>query len=105
MLQSPTRKVNMTISLAFLAPDLVKAANRWAAPPQNGSGPPLRPPGRMVSSAPDAWTGRAVTFQSNRVSPETVAACGKPLPTLPARVSVSGNGISRSETEAPKLPP
>ena len=35
---------------------------------RNGSGPPLRPPRRMVSSAPDAWTGRAVTFQSNRAS-------------------------------------
>jgi len=62
------RKVNMTISVAFLAPDLVMAAIDGRLPPRNGSGPPLRPPGRMVSSAPDAWAGRAVTFQSNRAS-------------------------------------
>ena len=62
------RKVNMTISLAFLAPDLVKAAIDGRFPHGMGVAPPLRPSGRMVSSAPDAWAGRAVTFQSNRAS-------------------------------------
>src|ERR1700739_1358840 len=36
------RKVNMTISLAFLAPDLVKGRHRRAAPAWHGSCPPRR---------------------------------------------------------------
>ena len=67
------RKVNMTISLAFLAPDLVKAAIDGRFPHGMGVAPPLRPSGRMVSSAPDAWAGRAVTFQSNRASELSMA--------------------------------
>ena len=36
------RKVNMTISLAFLAPDLVKAAVKGSASPRHGSCSPRR---------------------------------------------------------------
>jgi hypothetical protein len=147
------RKVNMTISLAFLAPDLVKAAIDGRFPHGMGVAPPLRPSGRMVSSAPDAWAGRAVTFQSNRASelsngprPGVVLHCAHEprrhsrhahadasrsgiLPAVksaqcPPGYIVSGgyctpmfrpapglrgppfpgNGISRPETKAPKLP-
>ena len=45
----------------------IARGRRWL-PPRNGNCPPLRPPRRMVSSAPDAWAGCAVTFQSNRAS-------------------------------------
>jgi hypothetical protein len=36
----------------------------------------------MVSSAPDAWAGRAVTFQSNRVTvaPAAIQRCGTGAP-------------------------
>jgi hypothetical protein len=45
-----------------------QGSHRWATSPRNGSGAALRPPGRLVSSAPDAWGGRAVIFQSDRAS-------------------------------------
>jgi hypothetical protein len=48
--------------------------------------PVSRLPGRMVSSTPDAWTARALTFQS---LPETVSL-------------FPGNGIARPETTRPK---
>ena len=59
------RKVNMTISLAFLAPDLVKAAIEGRLPHGMGSGPPRRHARRMVRAAPDAWPSFAVgvTFE------------------------------------------
>jgi hypothetical protein len=54
----------MTISLAFLAPDLVKAAIDGRLP--HGMG--VARLCDLPALAPDAWTGRAVTFQSNRAS-------------------------------------
>jgi hypothetical protein len=60
------RKVNMTISLAFLAPDLVKTAIDGRL--RHGMGVArLGDLPAEWSSAPVAWTGGAVTFQSNRV--------------------------------------
>jgi hypothetical protein len=60
------RKVNMTISLAFLAPDLVKAAIDGRLPHGMGVAR-LCDLSRMVSSAPNAWTGRAVTPSRRQV--------------------------------------
>jgi hypothetical protein len=45
------RKVNMTISLGFLAPTFVKAAIEGRLPRELRAG---RPAGRMVQAAPDA---------------------------------------------------
>jgi hypothetical protein len=47
------RKVNMTISLAFLAPNLVKAALDRSPAARAWSGPPLRLPSRVVASVLD----------------------------------------------------
>lgn len=49
-----TRKVNLTISLAFLSPSLVKAALEGAST-RNWRHPPPRHIGRMVLAAPGAW--------------------------------------------------
>jgi hypothetical protein len=48
------RKVNRTISLAFLAPDLVKAAVEGRLPRGIGVAPSLRLPGRVVASVPES---------------------------------------------------
>ena len=66
------RKVNMTISLAFLAPDLVKAAIEGRLPRGMGVARLVRPARRMVSPAPDARTSCQLAAHSNRVS----ATCG-----------------------------
>src|SRR3954469_12492345 len=47
-------KVNMTVALAFLAPDLVKNAIDRRLPHGTGMALSLRPAGRMVSSTADA---------------------------------------------------
>ena len=54
------RKVNMTISLAFLAPDLRQGRHRRPAPAWDGSRPPRRLASRMVPPAPDARPNCAV---------------------------------------------
>ena len=80
------RKVNMTISLAFLAPDLVKAA--IDGPAWDGSCPPRRLASRMVPPAPDARPCCAVAamFETKalaRPSRHSATICGvllrKPL--------------------------
>ena len=86
------RKVNMTISLAFLAPDLVKAAIDGAAPAWHGSCPPRRLAGRMVPPAPDA---RPCSRSSATFEP-SLCRTGLRFP---------GNGISGAETNAPKHAP
>jgi hypothetical protein len=60
-----TRKINMTISLAFLAPDLVKAAIDGQLPHGMGFAS-RRPVCRVVPPAQDAWPTCAVTFHSPR---------------------------------------
>jgi hypothetical protein len=52
------RKVNMTISLTFLAPDLVKVEGRL--PRGIGVAPSLRLPGRVVASVPDPRPSKSV---------------------------------------------
>ena len=80
------RKVNMTISLAFLAPDLVKAAIEgrlpaaWASP-----GSAICPPNGRASTRCSA-SPRHNRAHSNR--------------SLPRQSPFPGNGISRPETNA-----
>jgi hypothetical protein len=62
------RKVNMTISLAFLAPDLIKAAIEWPAVARHRRCPSHRLACRMVKAARDAWLSVALTQHSNLVS-------------------------------------
>jgi site-specific DNA recombinase len=50
------RKVNMTISLAFLAPDLVKVAVEGRLPHGMGVAPPCRRARGMVSAVSNAGT-------------------------------------------------
>ena len=69
------RKVNMTISLAFLAPDLVKAAIEGRLPHGMGVVPPRRPACRMVPPAPDARASSAIAPHSNRVSADCGLRC------------------------------
>jgi len=84
------RKVNMTISLAFLAPDLVKSGHRGAAASWHGSGPPRRHARRVVSAASDARTSFGVTaFEPS------LCLSRSPFP---------GNGISGPEKNAQKRP-
>ena len=71
------RKVNMTISLAFLAPDLVKAAIEGTTAHGMGVVRLCRSARRMVAPAPDARPYRAVTRHSNRSLPPTVSVAGK----------------------------
>jgi site-specific DNA recombinase len=61
------RKVNMTISLAFLAPDLIKAAIDGRLPHGMGVARLTDLPAEW-SRQPDAWLSVALTQHSNRVS-------------------------------------
>ena len=63
------RKVNMTLSLAFLAPDLVKAAIAGCLPRGVGISPPVRSSGVLV---------RTVSTASHRTAP---AGLAEKLPT------------------------
>jgi hypothetical protein len=70
------RKINKTISLAFLAPDLVKAAIDERL--RYGLGvAPLRPARGMVPSAPDAWSSRVVATTFGPVFIQDRSASGK----------------------------
>src|SRR5436190_9324291 len=67
-----------------------QGGHRWAAPPRNGRGPALRPPPRMVASAPDAgFYCTVATFQT-----------ASPLTT----VSVSGKRDSEGQRQHPEIP-
>ena len=79
------RKVNMTISLAFLAPNLVKAAIEGRLPHGMGVSRLIDLPVRMVSPAPNARPARAVSLH---IEP---SLCWR-------RAAARGNGIPRPET-------
>ena len=65
----------------------------------------------MVSSAPDAWAGRAVTFQSNRVSPTpSLAIAGKRnseprdnSAKIACSVSIGLRGDRNAERQSPPI--
>ena len=60
------RKINKTISLAFLAPDLVKGGDRRQAPRRHGGRTAVRSSGRMVTPAPSARPRCSIATISNR---------------------------------------
>ena len=72
------RKVNMTISLAFLAPDLVKAAVEGRLPRGHRRCSSLRCPGRVVASVPDTRPSKSVSrrLPSATDARSPVACCG-----------------------------
>jgi len=76
------RKVNMTISLAFLAPDLVKAAIEGRLPRGIGI--------TRLTDLPPGWSDQ------RKVLGLSAAACRTVSPSNP--VSVAGNGIATPET-------
>jgi hypothetical protein len=83
------RKVNMTISLAFLAPDLVKAAIEGRSPARHGRGQTLRAARRVVPPAPHPRPhGTVISYIRT-----SLRHLGLRFP---------GNGIRRPETEWPK---
>ena len=99
------RKVNMTISLAFLAPDLVKAAIEGRLPHGIGSCPPRRPARRMVSPAPDARTS-AIRTESPLTTVSGCRATELPGPETKAPSRHSRHGLAVSETaRSYKTPP
>jgi hypothetical protein len=49
------RKVNMTLSLAFLAPEIVKAAIDGRLAPRRRDFPPFRSSGILARTVPTAW--------------------------------------------------
>jgi hypothetical protein len=67
------RRVNMAISLAFLAPDLVKAAIDGRLPHGMGVVRLSDMPAEWVSSAPDAWLQHVIVTHSNRVSAKVMS--------------------------------
>ena len=83
-------KINKTISLAFLAPELVKAGHRRHAPARHGRRPAVRSPRRMVTPAPSARPRRSITALSNGSPHRTCLFPGKrDLGSTPPRISLS----------------
>ena len=83
------RKVNMTISLAFLAPDLVKAAIEGRLPHGwESRGCAICPPNGLANARCSGFNTQSSSFEP-RLCLTTV--------------SVAGNGISRPETDSPEI--
>jgi site-specific DNA recombinase len=88
------RKINMTISLAFLAPDLIKAAVEGRLP--LGYHQALRPAARMGRSIPNPWAHGAITTLLEPVSGRMVSSC---------RETGFQGGRQSGQTPAVRLPP